>query len=108
MKRLDPQRPLLWLASLAALAGIYTLVSSHAARPDVLPSAQDIAETFTALLGSGQPRPMNEQHAHAGHHGHSSDQVETLIQKESACRRPSPSAPPACSSDFWWDCRSGP
>jgi len=57
MKRLDPQRPLLWLASLAALAGIYTLVASRAARPDVLPGAQDIAETFTALLGSGQPQP---------------------------------------------------
>jgi ABC-type nitrate/sulfonate/bicarbonate transport system permease component len=81
MKPVISQRPLLWLASLAALAGVYTLVSSRAARPDVLPSAQDIAETFTALLGSGQPQPVNGQHAHAGHHGHSSDQVETLVQE---------------------------
>ena len=81
MKRVITQRALLWFASLAALAGAYTLVSNQVRRPDVLPPAQDIAETFSALLGGRDRQPESEQHAHAGHHLHSSDQVETLIQQ---------------------------
>jgi ABC-type nitrate/sulfonate/bicarbonate transport system permease component len=81
MKRVITQRALLWFASLAALAAAYTLVSNQTGRPDILPPAQDIAETFSALLGGRDRRPASEQHAHAGHHVHSSDQVETLIEQ---------------------------
>jgi ABC-type nitrate/sulfonate/bicarbonate transport system permease component len=81
MKRVITQRALLWFASLAALAGAYALVSNQVQRPDVLPPVQDIAGTFRALLGGRDPQPASEEHAHAGHHVHSSEQVETLIQR---------------------------
>jgi ABC-type nitrate/sulfonate/bicarbonate transport system permease component len=81
MKRVITHRALLWFASVAVLAGGYTLVSSQVRRPDVLPPAQDIAETFSALLGGRDRQPEGEHNAHAGHHLHSSDQVETLIQQ---------------------------
>jgi ABC-type nitrate/sulfonate/bicarbonate transport system permease component len=80
-KRLITQRALLWLASLAALAGAYTLVSNRARRPDVIPPTQAIAATFSALLGGGDRPAANEADAHAGHHVHSSEQVETLRQQ---------------------------
>jgi len=45
-------------------------------RPDILPPAQDIAETFGALVGRGvQPLVSQE------HHHHSSDHVDILLQQ---------------------------
>src|ERR1700682_3743941 len=70
-------RFVLWFVSLAALIAAYTLVASRVSRPDVLPSAQDIAEAFGALVGRGYQPPAGEEH----HHHHSSDQVEILQQQ---------------------------
>jgi ABC-type nitrate/sulfonate/bicarbonate transport system permease component len=71
------QRILLGLVSLLALIGAYALASSQLARPDLLPPAQDIAEAFTTLVGSGYQMPGSEEH----HHHHSSAQMETLMQE---------------------------
>src|SRR5919108_1380040 len=82
MKRLVSQRSLLWLASLVALAAAYTLVSSRVQRPDVIPPTEDITQVFTALVGITARHAGNpDHHAHAGHHHHSSDQVDTLVQE---------------------------
>jgi taurine transport system permease protein len=88
MKSIFDQRPLLWLASLVALIGAYTLVARSAARPDLLPPSQDIAETFAALVAgppAAQPpadMPAGEMSGHAHHHhARSSDQVDTLVQQ---------------------------
>ena len=100
MKRVVGQRPVLWIASLAALLGAYTLVASRLQRPDLLPLSADIGEAFTALV-SGPARKAEAERAqaravappsgmedHSAHHHHhqqqqplrSSDQVDTLIQ----------------------------
>jgi ABC-type nitrate/sulfonate/bicarbonate transport system permease component len=73
------RRVVIWFASLAALVGAYTLISSRAQRPDLIPPAQDIAEAFSALVGRGIQQPANDEHAH--HHVHSSDQMETLLRE---------------------------
>src|SRR5213083_1600768 len=72
------QRALLGLVSLLALIGAYALVSSRLSRPDLLPPAQDIAEAFTTLVGSGYQAPASEEHHH---HMHSSAQMDTLVQE---------------------------
>ena len=70
------------LVSLAALIVAYTLVSGWAQKPDLLPPTQSIAEAFADLLTTGiAQKPAGEEHAHAGHHMHSSEQVETLLQE---------------------------
>jgi sulfonate transport system permease protein len=70
------------LVSLAALIVAYTLISSWAQKPDLLPPTQSIAEAFADLLTTGiAQKPAGEEHAHAGHHRHSSEQVETLLQE---------------------------
>jgi sulfonate transport system permease protein len=70
------------LVSLAALIVAYTLISSWAQKPDLLPPTQSIAEAFADLLTTGiAQKPAGEEHAHAGHHMHSSEQVETLLQE---------------------------
>src|SRR5438128_567777 len=70
------RRSLLWLVSLAALVGTYTLVASRVSRPDILPPIQDIADAFGALVGRGVQPPASQ-----GHHHRSSDQVDTLRQQ---------------------------
>src|SRR5260370_7285410 len=70
------------LVSLAALIVAYTLISSWAQKPDLLPPASSMAEAFAGLLTAGiAQKPAGEEHAHAGHHMHSSEQVETLLQE---------------------------
>jgi ABC-type nitrate/sulfonate/bicarbonate transport system permease component len=87
MKRAVNQRSLLWLASLAALIAVYTLVAGRLQRPDLIPLSQDIGEAFTALVSgpapkaaAGQPDSGMADHAHH-HHMRSSDQVDTLVQE---------------------------
>ena len=72
-------RPLLWLVSLVTLIAAYSVVASLLQRPDLIPPASDIAETFRALVAAPPPQGM-EQEAHHHHH-HSSDQIETLQQE---------------------------
>jgi taurine transport system permease protein len=67
------RRSLLWLVSLAALIATYTLVASRLSRPDILPPARDIAETFAALVGPGVAPPAGEGHLH-----HPGGHVDTL------------------------------
>src|SRR2546423_11532731 len=76
------QKPVvLWVASLATLAGVYTLVSVRAQRPDLVPPPAAIAETFTALLRHAPAAaPADDPHAHH-HHMPSSDQGQTLVQE---------------------------
>ncbi len=85
MRRAITQRSLLWLASLVALVGAYTVVASLAQRPDVLPTTPEILQTFAALVVRGQPAPMDGMgdmhHMHHHHPGRSSDQVDTLVQQ---------------------------
>jgi sulfonate transport system permease protein len=78
------------IVSLAALILAYTLVSSWAQKPDLLPPTRSIAEAFADLLTTGiaqrpageeAQNPAGQEHAHAGHHMHSSEQVETLLQE---------------------------
>jgi sulfonate transport system permease protein len=56
----------------------YTLVASGVARPDLLPSTQEIAATFVELVASGREKPAADEHAH---HHHASDHVEVLRQE---------------------------
>src|SRR5215475_10046439 len=90
MKRVIPQRSLLWLASLVALVGAYTVVADQVRRPDLLPTTPEILQTFAALVVRGHPAPMEgmqgmegmEGMHHMHHHpGRSSDQVDTLVQE---------------------------
>ncbi|HWE22642.1 MAG TPA: ABC transporter permease subunit [Myxococcales bacterium] len=82
MKRLVSQRSLLWLASLVALIGAYLAVCSRVQRPDVIPTGEEIAQVFTALVGVGAPQGANvDRPAHTSHHVHSSDQVDTLVHQ---------------------------
>lgn len=84
MKRAVAERSLISLASLLALIGAYTAVANHLGRPDLVPSSQDIAGAFGALVaGPQQPaRAMPMDPEHEGHHRHhSSEQVETLLQQ---------------------------
>src|SRR4051812_36974950 len=82
MKRAIPQRSLLWLASLAALVGAYTVVAAALQRPDILPTAQDIVQSFAALVVRSNPPPAGEMHhEHHQHHARSSDQIDTLVQQ---------------------------
>jgi sulfonate transport system permease protein len=82
MKRATQQPVLLWIVSLALLAGVYTLVANRVRRPDLVPPPSDIAQTFTALVGGGnRTQPVDASDPHAAHHIHSSDQVNTLVQE---------------------------
>jgi len=82
MNRAITQRSLLWLASLAALVGAYTLVANRVQRPDLLPTTQDIVQTFAALVVRGNAQPAGDpHHEHHQHHARSSDQVDTLVQQ---------------------------
>jgi sulfonate transport system permease protein len=69
MQRVRSQPVVLWVASVAVLAAVYTAVSTLMRRPDVLPRPAEIGETFTALLGHGDPAR------------HSMDQVGTLLHE---------------------------
>src|SRR5918911_1188250 len=73
------QRHLLWLGSLAALVGAYSIASNLAQRPDVLPPTQDIAETFAALV-TGEVRHPALLEAADQRAAHSSEQIDTLVQ----------------------------
>ncbi|HUM10104.1 MAG TPA: ABC transporter permease subunit [Myxococcaceae bacterium] len=73
------RRSLLWLASLAALIGAYTLAASVLSRPDILPPTREIAAAFGALVGRGLQMPAGGEHQH--HHHPSSAQMETLLQE---------------------------
>ena len=82
MKRAIHQRSLLWLASLAALVGAYTVVANQVRRPDLLPTTQDIVQTFAALVVRGNGQSAGDpHHEHHQHHERSSDQVDTLVQQ---------------------------
>src|SRR5262249_42262955 len=85
MKRAFSQRSLLWLASLVALAGAYTLVANQVRRPDLLPTTPEIVQTFAALVVRGHLAPMDGMegmhHMHHQHPGRSSAQVDTLVQE---------------------------
>ena len=72
------RRSLLWLVSLAALIGAYTLAANVVSRPDILPHTQELAEAFRALVGRGVQMPASGEHEH---HHHSSDQMDTLLQE---------------------------
>ena len=66
---------------MATLAGLYTLVSVRAQRPDLVPPPATIAGTFTALLGRAPAAAAaDDPHAHH-HHMPSSDQVQTLVRE---------------------------
>ena len=87
MKSIVHQRSLLWLASLAALIGAYTALAKGAARPDLIPPSQDIAEAFAALVAGPSAKhapdemPAGDMSGHAHHHHmRSTDQVDTLLQ----------------------------
>jgi sulfonate transport system permease protein len=80
-RRIVSEQSLLRLVSLAVLIGAYTLASSWVQKPDLLPPTQAIAEAFADLLTGIAQKPAGEEHAHAGHHLHSSEQVETLLQQ---------------------------
>ena len=81
MKLVATQRSALGFLSLAALIAVYTLVASRLSRPDILPTAEEIVESFFALVGRGYQQPASDQQVHQHHHVHSSDQVETLVQQ---------------------------
>jgi len=72
-------RSLLWLVSLVALIGAYTLVARLLSRADVLPPTEEIAEAFGDLVGGGVQLGVGAEHAH--HHHPSSEQMETLLQE---------------------------
>lgn len=75
------RRSLLWLVSLLALIGVYTLGARLLSRPDILPPTGEIAEAAGALLGRGvQLGAAGEEHAHHQHHP-ASPQMETLLQE---------------------------
>ena len=73
------RRSLLWLVSLAALIGAYTLAANVVSRPDILPPTHQLAEAFGALVGRGVQMPAGGEHEH--HHHHSSAQMDTLLQE---------------------------
>ena len=108
MKRVVSQRTVLWIASLLALVGAYTVVAGRLQRPDVIPPSPEIAEAFAALVsgpaeppaagkgsvgtpgsdsaaGSVPAADMPPGEMPAGHHHHhhtrSSEQVDTLLQE---------------------------
>src|SRR5438132_8311805 len=82
MKRPASQRFVLGFASLAAMVLAYTLLSNaHLFRPEVVPPTQEIAVAFTELVVGARPPPVTEGDMHAGHHGHSSAHVGTLLQQ---------------------------
>jgi taurine transport system permease protein len=82
MKGLASQRFVLGFASLLAMVLAYTLLSSAGVfRPEVVPPARQIAVAFTELVVGARPPPVTEGNIHAGHHGHSSDHVGTLLQQ---------------------------
>lgn len=51
------QRPVLWLASLAALIAVYTLIAGRAGRRELAPSSADIVQTFGELVSGPRPQP---------------------------------------------------
>src|SRR4051812_26661893 len=75
------QRSLLWLLSLVALICAYTVVASAAERPDLLPTAAEIGQTFASLVVRGRPQPADGMHHHHEMPMRSSDQVNTLVQE---------------------------
>src|ERR1700737_2530420 len=96
MMNVTVNRSLLGLASLATLIVAYTLISNaerifcpsslppalrSVLRPEVIPPPQSIAEAFTALVSGPTQKSASEGHPHAGHHMHSSDHVEALLQQ---------------------------
>src|SRR2546427_4789502 len=75
-------RSFLWLVSLAALIGVYTVAAGALHRPDILPTTQDVLETFGAVVVRGQAPPADEMHHEHHHHQmRSSDQVDTLVRQ---------------------------
>lgn len=95
MKNVAVKRSLLGLVSLATLVVAYTVVSNaqrlvdpaslppawrSVLRPDVIPPTQGIAEAFAALVTGPPQKSAGEGHP-AGHHVHSSDHVEILLQQ---------------------------
>jgi ABC-type nitrate/sulfonate/bicarbonate transport system permease component len=82
MKNATSQRFLLGSVSLVAMVLAYTVISNAGlVRRDLVPTTQEIAVAFTELVVGGRPPPSSELHAHHGHHAHSSDHVETLLQQ---------------------------
>ena len=82
MRRVPTQRFVLGFASLAAMLLAYTVISNaHLFRPEVVPPTQEIAVAFTELVVGARPPPVTEGDMHAGHHGHSSAHVGTLLQQ---------------------------
>src|SRR5205807_2782296 len=82
MRRVPTQRFVLGFASLAAMVLAYTVLSNaHLFRPEVVPPTQEIAVAFTELVVGARPPPVTEGDMHAGHHGHSSAHVGTLLQQ---------------------------
>ena len=96
MKNVNVNRSLLGLASLATLVVAYTLISNaerivgpaalpsvlrSVLRPEVIPPTQSIAEAFSALVAGPTQKSASEGYPHAGHHVHSSDHVEVLLQQ---------------------------
>ncbi len=75
------QRFLLGLASLVGLLVAYTLVSNRLSQPEVIPPTQAIAEAFVDLIAGPRQQPAADQPVHMGHHAHSSDHVEVLLQQ---------------------------
>jgi sulfonate transport system permease protein len=75
------QRFLLGLSSLVGLLVIYTLVSSRLSQPEVIPPTQAIAEAFVDLIAGPREQPATDPSVHMGHHAHSSDHVEVLLQQ---------------------------
>ena len=74
------RRSLLWMVSLLALIGVYTLAARLVSRPDILPPTEEIATAFGALLGRGVQLGGGGEHAHHQHHP-DSQQMETLLQE---------------------------
>ena len=80
MQRATRHPALLWIASLAVLAAVYTLVSMRLSRPDLLPLPSAIAGTFTALLTRAPALANEDPEAHHQMH-HSSEQVAALVRE---------------------------
>src|SRR4051812_29484413 len=79
MQRATRHPALLWIASLALLAAVYTLLSVALSRPDLLPPPSAIAGTFTALLKRAPALAVEDPEAHHQMH-HSSEQVAALVR----------------------------
>ncbi len=75
------QRFLLGLASLVGLLAVYTWVSNTVSQPEVIPPTQAIAEAFVDLIAGPNKQPSADPPVHIGHHAHSSDHVEVLLQQ---------------------------